>query len=808
MIIQKVSLRNFVSHQDASVDFPLGVTVIVGQNGAGKTSILDAVTYSLFREHGRGVDANLIRRGQASSKVSVVFSVRGKNYEVEWTLSAGKPSTGNLRDLNSGYPLVKPGSGEKTIIPEIAKLVGVDSKVFMNAIYVKQGQLAQLIEERPAERKKIIGYLLGIDELEKLWEALKEPINTLRTRINYCETELKRTLTVENLLSQKRQELETKKEQLWEIELQRQEVAKQLSAVRQELEVLRELKRTDEELTRKIITLTGQLQSLKKEFESINEKIADLAKACQDIESVEAEYHAHIAHQSELKELTGELKSVEEEIASKKPFLTELEQKKLEKQHLEGLIHVFLEDFRRRTGVQATVETVENKWTTLFDRVRAELVTRQQKLDKLSAGKNRYTALSAATLTSIPLASLLLAFLLQNPAPLLLNIVPIAIQYWLIRRRKKIEQQLQEVSVEAAELMNVLRELERMNPAELGQYKAKIEAVDSRLRELAERAGNIQKLEQKRDEIQNKIREKNLLLEELKPKHDQYIKASAILEKHGIENKGQAKSIIQKMSEQAATLEAEIQRTGEKLRLLEKEKQKTGFDNRKLEEGEQLYEKLREQEKKVEGAYGATMEAVKNLEETVKTLEEELEKLRSLQREYDKLSYYVSSLERIRDVFHKDGLLQKIIRKQASVSVEQVARLFLQQFELRFDDIRLDEDFNVTVYGPNGEQSLDTLSGGEKIVVAIVLRLAIAASLAGEKLESIIMDEPTTHLDTERRRELVNVLKNFAGGKRIIPQVIVVSHDRELIEAADTVYEVSISEKGSRITVTEDTAAL
>uniref|UniRef100_A0A7C5YC85 RecF/RecN/SMC N-terminal domain-containing protein n=1 Tax=Caldiarchaeum subterraneum TaxID=311458 RepID=A0A7C5YC85_CALS0 len=68
------------------------------------------------------------------------------------------------------------------------------------------------------------------------------------------------------------------------------------------------------------------------------------------------------------------------------------------------------------------------------------------------------------------------------------------------------------------------------------------------------------------------------------------------------------------------------------------------------------------------------------------------------------------------------------------------------------------------------------------------------------------MDEPTTHLDTERRRELVNVLKNFAGGKRVIPQIIVVSHDRELTEAADTVYEVAISEKGSRITQAENAA--
>ncbi|MCS7129614.1 MAG: AAA family ATPase, partial [Candidatus Caldarchaeum sp.] len=94
MIINQVSMQNFIAYSDALVSFPLGVTVIVGQNGAGKTSILEAVTYSLFKEHGRGVEENLIRRGRDKAKVSVRFSVRGRKYEVEWTLQRGRTSVG------------------------------------------------------------------------------------------------------------------------------------------------------------------------------------------------------------------------------------------------------------------------------------------------------------------------------------------------------------------------------------------------------------------------------------------------------------------------------------------------------------------------------------------------------------------------------------------------------------------------------------------------------------------------------------------------------------------------------------------
>ncbi|MEM3742219.1 MAG: hypothetical protein QXU28_03980, partial [Nitrososphaerota archaeon] len=73
------------------------------------------------------------------------------------------------------------------------------------------------------------------------------------------------------------------------------------------------------------------------------------------------------------------------------------------------------------------------------------------------------------------------------------------------------------------------------------------------------------------------------------------------------------------------------------------------------------------------------------------------------------------------------------------------------------------------------------------------------AALAGEALELIIMDEPTIHLDSERRKELVNMLKNFKEGTRMIAQLIIVSHDRELEEAADQIYEVIRSGGVSKI---------
>ncbi len=61
------------------------------------------------------------------------------------------------------------------------------------------------------------------------------------------------------------------------------------------------------------------------------------------------------------------------------------------------------------------------------------------------------------------------------------------------------------------------------------------------------------------------------------------------------------------------------------------------------------------------------------------------------------------------------------------------------------------------------------------------------------------MDEPTTHLDEERRRELVEIMKSFFREGATIPQMIIVTHHRELEDVTDTVYRVEKVSGVSRV---------
>ncbi len=74
-MITSIELLDFLSHEDTTINLEDGVTIFVGENGAGKSSIIDAITFSLFGKHTRKSNRGLIRRGNNQGAVTIKFSI-------------------------------------------------------------------------------------------------------------------------------------------------------------------------------------------------------------------------------------------------------------------------------------------------------------------------------------------------------------------------------------------------------------------------------------------------------------------------------------------------------------------------------------------------------------------------------------------------------------------------------------------------------------------------------------------------------------------------------------------------------------
>ena len=203
--------------------------------------------------------------------------------------------------------------------------------------------------------------------------------------------------------------------------------------------------------------------------------------------------------------------------------------------------------------------------------------------------------------------------------------------------------------------------------------------------------------------------------------------------------------------------------------------QEERFRRMKHDEGE-LQKRFRDV-KVTEGRLESDISHIKN---EVKDLKTRLKELKLKEKERGKLSKFLVLLEGIRRMFHKDAL-QRDLRTRALPLIESYTKEIFDMFNLPYTDLEITDDFNVVLFGPHGEESVDMLSGGEKIAAALALRMGIAKALSGSAMELIILDEPTIHLDSQRRQDLVEIIKKLSS----IPQTIVVTHDKEFEQAAD-----------------------
>lgn len=191
----------------------------------------------------------------------------------------------------------------------------------------------------------------------------------------------------------------------------------------------------------------------------------------------------------------------------------------------------------------------------------------------------------------------------------------------------------------------------------------------------------------------------------------------------------------------------------------------------------------------------------------LKDHKEEFEKISHTVGELHDVRQYVSTLEAIRgQIYNRDGPVATSLRSWALGMISQKASEYLTTFNVKIQRLILEDkarDISITCYSGNSILDLESLSGGEKVSVALALRLGMAHLMGSSSLNFIILDEPTTHLDQERRKSLVSVLSQaFESNVDAISQFIIITHDSEIFENSniDAMYDFKSTPEGTLVT--------
>lgn len=132
---------------------------------------------------------------------------------------------------------------------------------------------------------------------------------------------------------------------------------------------------------------------------------------------------------------------------------------------------------------------------------------------------------------------------------------------------------------------------------------------------------------------------------------------------------------------------------------------------------------------------------------------------------------------------------------QSRPLIQKYAREFFEKFNFNYSGLKITDDYDISVFGQKGEVNLKMVSGGEKIAIALSLRLAITSVMSEGNIETILLDEPTIHLDDERRNNLIDVLESMS----VIPQIIIVTHDKKLESASEELLKIEKTDGISKV---------
>jgi len=157
----------------------LRLFAIFGPTGAGKSSLLDAITYALYgqvpRLGGQGYQ-EIIAHGAPRLCVTLDFEVSNRHLRAVRALKRGGTTTAQLVELDprTGEEQ-KPLAGRvREVDLAVQELLGLDYRTFAQAVVLPQGKFQQFLAAKPAERREILSNLLRLGRYERMRKAAQE----------------------------------------------------------------------------------------------------------------------------------------------------------------------------------------------------------------------------------------------------------------------------------------------------------------------------------------------------------------------------------------------------------------------------------------------------------------------------------------------------------------------------------------------------------------------------------------------------------------------------------------------------------
>ena len=805
MIPLKLSLENFKCYrQDVPTLHLEGVHIacLCGPNGHGKSSLLDAIAWALWGDAVHRPQEELIHQGQQEMRVELEFLSREERYQVirrHVRRQRARQGSTSLElyiasDGENGFRPITANTIRETEA-RIRELVGMDYTTFVNSAFLLQGRADEFTTKPPAERKRVLGEILGLGLYDRLQERARQKAREQAESLQRVQGELDAWTQSAALRPEHEAELSR-------LMIDLESAAGDLKVSEDEVTTLRSRVEQLRGRARELVEQESRVTDARKELDGLRERIVrhsrqieDWVRQETDEERIGLEYPQLIELRSQdvaFGQLLGPYNRLMERKAGLERSIAALpklqEQRDASQRRLDELRHSWDELSERRRKLEeinASVVSLQGE----NQRLRRDMDELRAKVDKLGEGDER-CPLCGTELGAEGKQHIVAEYEAQGKA-------------YAGNYRKNAAALVEMEPRQQGLQKGTARSEEELTRADRDVHSA-IAALTREIDRAGEDSASVAPLQQELDllgydpEAHSHVQEglKRLALVEEEHRLLQEAKRRLPQEREDLERDS---ALVQRRELEAAQGEERVRSIRSEIEALPAVEEQL----RVVEEGHRIAQQTHATQQGRRAYLEERIKEARDLEAKRSGLETELRSLTQEREVYEQLAV----------VFGRGGV-QAMLIEAAMPELEAEANRLLGRMTDNAMHLKL-ETQRATLRGETAEtleikvadesamvRSYDTFSGGEAFRINLALRIALSRLLAhrsGAPLPTLFIDEGFGTQDAQGRERILDVIQSIAEDFKCI---LVITHMEEMKEAFPMRIEVQKTASGSTFSIT------
>lgn len=809
MKLRKLAWTNYKQYKEpGEIDLSdlNGTVGILGNNGAGKSSLLRIIVISLFGIQASNENKSYLRTHGVENEpvyLKLEFSHEGEDYIIEREYrGVNLTPKASFWQYKEGYPQLL-AQDVASVDSYVKKIIRLDCKAFLSTIFCQQKELDKLSEMTPANRKSFILKLAGVDKIDEEIKLTREKKRELTSFLTLLQKDIENKEKIENDLLALDGEVKELKKVLAKSN-------KELAKAEESYNIAKDEKSKHDEKEKEFNALSIRQSKIEAQVSSIIREIEKLEKEQTEISSLE-DY------------MNKEGNAILEEYSLLQKEITDMEDLRLK--------------FNTKTQLEKQLESVKNDG--------ASTKTKLLKAKETLAALNFNNSIEATIITETKDINTKISELMEEKLEL-------TAQY------KSLNAKIEDNNKEVANIVNLVKESsngcecptckQTVSMEHVGIIKkhylslneglvkerdevlvkgksiaATITTLQGNLENLKIKEKEFNNLKQSYNEAQVTIKH---LTEDLNVKVAEYNRINTELEKYTdvsfdvniytskVNRNNSLKDTVRQLyinndkikrlpsivdslnnsKDVKVTLDTQLADILNSIKILdfnieEYRKINLAFDK--------AQEKLKTTEREVTNATHQVQ--LKDVAER-KNLNNQLNEIKRKEKEYNDYS------EKFRDYVTTEEVLKStkvsIMKRISPIINRHLSNIFGTLIDGKYEDIKLDDNYDIFIQEGADYFPLAKYSGGEKDISNLALRLAISKFLTETndgKIEFVVLDEIFASLDDERKASLIEVLNSL---DKFFSQIFIISHEDTIKSSLENYISVKENEYGySEVTI-------